>query len=554
MNESKTVDMTLDCSEPQWVYVGDPQWKYDRDGVIFSPAWQDAELSYASLAHPYGFDQARENYAFFTGTPMADVEIKVAYRPYMCGSGSVVFRAVDSARCYVVDIIDMGRKGSKHELTLWLQDETGYRRCLASGLAPHSQIPDLVQGAPKNTEEWFSSSPEWVQLQVRATGSRIEVAVDGQTIIAVEDDTYAAGYVGLQAIGPVLFSDLRLKGTRCEPAEPWKLHEGQLPRFVYPGLNPPKGFNAWPLVAAKGETVFVAWAHGLHRAWINALLLTRSDDGGLTWTPPEPVAHPLIKRDSRDDISQSLFIHDDDRLSCLINYQQDGSKDFGFINSVDGGVTWSGPVAFRPGGKICSDDFEPYAPIIRLSDGTQVMTGYEWVKQGGEDRNDTRRDRSVLFRSTDDGLTWSAPIYFDEENFDHNECMVAEPFPGKLVAFMRTLRAPYMWTSSSADGGLTWTKLVQSKVTGECPYLLTHSSGALLMTSRNNGTVLKLSFDQGHSWATYRISSASAMVGMAELADGTVFIAMHESYRQGAYIRGQRFRVTKDGPVPVPLT
>ena len=42
MNESKTVDMTLDCSEPQWAYVGDPQWKYDRDGVIFSPAWQDA--------------------------------------------------------------------------------------------------------------------------------------------------------------------------------------------------------------------------------------------------------------------------------------------------------------------------------------------------------------------------------------------------------------------------------------------------------------------------------------------------------------------------------
>ena len=42
------------------------------------------------------------------------------------------------------------------------------------------------------------------------------------------------------------------------------------------------------------------------------------------------------------------------------------------------------------------------------------------------------------------------------------------------------------------------------------------------------------------------------MVGMAELGDGTIFIAMHEGYRVGQRIRGQRFRVTERGPVRAP--
>ncbi len=65
--------------------------------------------------------------------------------------------------------------------------------------------------------------------------------------------------------------------------------------------------------------------------------------------------------------------------------------------------------------------------------------------------------------------------------------------------------------------------------------------------------MIKLSFDGGRTWSgQHRISPAAAMVGMAELADGSIFIAMHEGYRVGQYIRAQRFRVTSDGPVAVP--
>jgi len=187
----------------------------------------------------------------------------------------------------------------------------------------------------------------------------------------------------------------------------------------------------------------------------------------------------------------------------------------------------------------------------RLSDGTVVFCGYEARTITGEDEatNAERLDRSLFFRSTDDGVTWEAPVYFDEDNYDHNECMVAETEPGKLVAFMRTLAAPFMWTSRSEDSGRTWTPLVQSNVSGECPYLVRHSSGTLVMASRGYGTFVKLSFDEGRSWTKeWRISPASAMLGMTELADGRIMIVMHEVYRVPGYIRGQFFRVTPDGP------
>ena len=557
MDDERVAELRLDGTENEWTHIGDPEWKYDDEGTIYPPAWPQAELAYYTVVSAYSYDQAREDYALFTGATFADMTLSVEFKAYH-GSiihGGLVFHAMDSARCYVVDVVDMGRRGQKYLVTLWVQDEGGYRRELGSALAPHSEVDeDIYQRGPRNTEEWLNSSPDWAKLKVRATGSHIEMAVDGETLFDVDDDSYRVGCVGLAARGPMLFRSLQMRGNECASSEPWKKHEVPLPRFCHLGGEQPRGFNAFPVVAARGETVFVAWAHGIHAFRPTSTLLTRSDDGGRTWTAPREISLP-VDRASGCGVS-SLFIHDDGTLRCgyggIVTHEE---RDFGFFLSGDGGDTWSGPLAFEPGGKPFRawGQLRPYSPITRLSDGTLVMA---WkhesdpIPGGSADRNDQRCSRSVLFRSTDDGRTWSAPIHFDKDNFDCNECMVAETGPGRLVAFMRTLRAPFMWTGTSDDGGLTWTKLVQSDVSGDCPYLLAHSSGALVLYSRGCGAFIKLSFDQGRSWTEqYRISPAAAMVGMAELADGTIFIAMHEGYRVGQHIRGQRFRVTAQGPV-----
>ena len=129
---------------------------------------------------------------------------------------------------------------------------------------------------------------------------------------------------------------------------------------------------------------------------------------------------------------------------------------------------------------------------------------------------------------------------------------MAEVAPGRLVAFMRTLRARYMWKSASEDGGYTWSPLTQSDISAECPCLLAHSSGTLILGSRGAGTFLRLSRDGGRTWGdTWRMSPASAMMGMVEMADGRVLNVMHEGYRVPGHVRGQLFRVTTEGPVAV---
>lgn len=559
-------DIRLDGTETQWAYVGDPEWKYDAEAVMYPPVWPQAELAYYTVVGAYSYDQAREDYAFFTGAVLADMELTVDLKMFYSSAvhGGLLFRAQDSVRGYVLDVEDMSRRGQNYRLTLWLQEESGYRRELGKGMAPHSEVDENIYHlGPQDAEQWFRSSPDWATLRVRAEGSHIEVSVDGRVLFAVEDSTYAYGCVGLVARGPLLFRNLRVMGAVVTPPEPWTRHPDARPHFFYPGGTQPKGFNAFPVVAARGETVYTAWAHGLHGLRPTTTLLTRSDDGGRTWTAPAPIDHPLIAEMRGGVGVSSLFIHDDGRLSCgvgaLCTHEE---KDFAFIHSMDGGATWSGPEVFEPGGrpKLSYSGLRPYAPIRRLSDGTLVLCWkYEAEPMpGGEgqataEHNKYRRSRSVLIRSTDDGHTWSGPIFFDEDNFDCNECMVAETAPGKLVAFMRTLRAPMMWTGTSTDGGLTWTRLVPSSVCGDCPYLLAHSSGALVMYFRGYGAMIKLSFDGGRTWSgRHRISPAAAMVGMAELSDGSIFIAMHEGYRVGQYIRAQRFRVTSDGPVAVP--
>ena len=103
-----------------------------------------------------------------------------------------------------------------------------------------------------------------------------------------------------------------------------------------------------------------------------------------------------------------------------------------------------------------------------------------------------------------------------------------------------------MWTSVSKDGGLNWSPLVQSNVNAECPCLLMHSSGVLILGSRGYGTFINLSFDRGRTWSKmYRLSPASAMIGMAEMEDGRVFIIMHEGYRVPGNVRGRFFTVSE---------
>jgi len=555
------IEANLGSGRESWTFVGDPNWREDEQGVILPPVWQQDDFDPDPTQIPglYAHELAREDHAILSHPPLGDTDISVDYKcPY--GSvihGGIVFRAMDSAQRYVVDIEERGRKGQDYEFTLWLQEASGYRSMLARGSAPHSVVPQrIVQGGVKTREDWDNSSPDWVTVRVQASMDFIRVSMDGKIVFDVRDRTFPVGCAGLAARGSVMFRNLRVAGESAELPAPWTAHEGELPRFFYPGGTQDVGFNAYPVVCRTPDgAVLVAWTHGAgmeaNLLTENAVVLTRSKDEGRTWSRPARA----FGRKGQTCSATSLLAHRDGGVSCLITARTIGpetEQSTMVVRSSDGGESWSEPEPFLAGGRALDKAQYPYSPMQRLSDGTVVFCGYDarTTTGGDEATNAERLDRSLFFRSIDDGVTWEKPVYFDEDNYDHNECMVAETEPGRLVAFMRTLAAPFMWTSRSEDGGRTWTPLVQSNVSGECPYLVRHSSGALVMASRGYGTVVKLSFDEGRSWTTeWRISPASAMLGMTELADGRIMIVMHEGYRVPGYIRGQFFRVTPDGPV-----
>ena len=558
----------LTSNEEDWTFVGVPQWKQDQEGVLYPPVWSypNFDPDPTEVPNYYAHELAREDYAFLATQPLEDTDISVAHKcPY--GSvihGGIVFRAMDSVRCYVLELVDMGRKAQAYELILWVQDAGGYRREVTRGRAPHSVVPDRInQTGPTSRAEWYQSTPDWVTVRVQASGTYIRVSMDGRIVFEVRDRTYAVGCVGLVARGAVTFRDLRVEGVPGKLPEPWKAHEGEGPRFFYPGGEQPEGFNAYPVVCHTDAGVtLVAWSHAPMSAdpWTSMYVVwTRSEDEGRTWTRPEC----LCKKENHSVECSSLFAHRDGAVSALVRTTPahgdlESSPQLWVIRSSDRGKSWSDPEPFTIAGKSLSEyqtgkgQIAPYSPWTRLSDGTVVMTGYECqVAEGGSlESNASRLDRSLLFRSRDDGATWEEPVYFDEDNRDHNECMVVETEPGRLIAFMRTLRAPCMWTSTSEDGGDTWTPLTQSDISAECPCLLRHSSGVLILGNRGFGTFIRMSFDGGRTWSpTDRMSPASAMMGMVEMADGRVLNVMHEGYRRPGNIRGQFFRVTPEGPM-----
>ena len=117
MSRGSKLDTRLRGNESAWEFVGVPQWKQDAEGVIYPPAWPTAQIA---VVGAYSYDLAREHYGFLTSGVLADVELSVAFKQYYsstinCG---VAFRAVDSARCYVVDAVDMGRKGQDYSFPL----------------------------------------------------------------------------------------------------------------------------------------------------------------------------------------------------------------------------------------------------------------------------------------------------------------------------------------------------------------------------------------------------------------------------------------------------
>lgn len=189
-----------------------------------------------------------------------------------------------------------------------------------------------------------------------------------------------------------------------------------------------------------------------------------SSDEGKTWSKPVVVAD-----DKFDDRNPAFGQAKDGTLVVGFwlanNYREDGRWDESLnqsstwvTRSIDGGQTWSKPT------EIDVTDLagygSPYGKIITMPDGAMLMPIYG---SGGRDETTGKTrpgDFSYLYRSTDNGQTWSPYSTIGATRF--NETGIVRLDTGEMLAAMRTVAPDQdVWLSRSKDDGKTWSEPVK---------------------------------------------------------------------------------------------
>ncbi|MDZ7619455.1 MAG: sialidase family protein, partial [Patescibacteria group bacterium] len=207
--------------------------------------------------------------------------------------------------------------------------------------------------------------------------------------------------------------------------------------------------HATTALMPDGKTMFCVWTinHGGPCG-----PMTRSDDGGLTWSELLPVPESWRQTHNCPAIYRLVDPAGAARLFVFAGQGPDGAMHQS--HSEDGGRTWT---PMQSSGLTAVMPFCTIEPV----DGGKRLLGMTNIRRPGE----TTEKRSNIVAqsfSTDGGLTWTSPW---EIVLDVPGCKPCEPWlihspDGKqLLCIMReNNRAMNAWMMTSDDEGRTWSK------------------------------------------------------------------------------------------------
>jgi len=231
------------------------------------------------------------------------------------------------------------------------------------------------------------------------------------------------------------------------------------------------GENAFdPQLVTDGTTITATWRRF---DGTNFLVQTSSStDGGTTWS--EPVNLSTAGQDAFDP----QLVTDGTTITATWRRFDGTNEIIQTSSSTDGGTTWSEPVNLSTAGQ---DAFEPQL----VTDGTTITA--TWTRFDGT--NFLVQTSS----STDGGTTWSEPVNLSTAGQD--------AFGPQLVTDGTTITATWtrsdgtnflVQTSSSTDGGTTWSEPVNLSTAGQ------DASGPQLVTDGTTITATWTRFDGGN--------------------------------------------------------
>lgn len=393
------------------------------------------------------------------------------------------------------------------------------------------------------------------RVNVKVEGNRIQVRINDYPAMEVVDDTYQEGYLGLSGFNKHEHGSLEIIGEPVA-APPFDTSNVQ-PRNWFHPFGAEGKWDVVPKAALtpKGNLVCIFNTGDSYQ-------FARSEDKGRTWTIQDPPE--AIETDRFTDAYGSLYTDiqcfDDGTMVAIHVGAREGEETAGGFRAVseDDGITWTATEVKSDGPWKRETKTLHTGWMFKLQDQSLIRFGL-----GGHPsainpvtKWGAGKCQGFATKSTDRGVTWSAPTNLDTDAEDMGNMDLTEPIgferrDGKLVAFIRPIYSPWMWETWSNDAGESWGPCVRGPFPGYAPSVPVRTeSGVVMFPVRFPGLTVHTTADDGMTWdggggGTYIDTSIWAMGSMVEVEPNVVLCLYMDSFYEKT--RGQYIRVHPDG-------